>query len=550
MGRVKVQVKTLSEGAAKSLNYAFKDDKFLSYCEEDIEPVPTIFVGVDSKNGIAYWLHIDHAYVSSLGGKKTIALSRNQFIKTGSTEFIDAWADILDGYARKFKQVEEVEKVFKTLNGITTPSSELPEESLANIHIFLDSLNSLMEEETPPVKGVYFPGIWKIGLAYSKYTDSELEYVLYPIPYTRNDIQVKKLDKGLFDQIRKGIPGSILIGHSRENPIEDDPKVYAKKVVGDQLERVLDLKLLNHTGSKVLATEFICAFIDKFQEQLGLENSGHYPVERIAKGFNVYVPIWVEETTLLLLTENKLFRARSESGDSRLWNLSSLEGLMNSSQRSLVREKVNGRMKRGEISTGSYPLHEDEELPIRIFEELLRFIMRGKAAKIDKMYRGTATSIGIADGQLSMVDIKHNLTLYFRGLKKSYETLTQNNFPALRGKLKLWGGANRIFMHLETTQRLASFTDVGARYVYLKDQSNRALRVDFIDSGVEWQELHNKLMEVRSSSGQTLKHKGTIYRAISFGGQLLSILDNKTPIFVSAYELLQENLNEYLMSDP
>jgi len=64
IGKVEIQIKTLSDAELKSPKYQC-DLPFLSHCETSLLPV--ILIPVNAKHELAYWLHMDREILEDLG---------------------------------------------------------------------------------------------------------------------------------------------------------------------------------------------------------------------------------------------------------------------------------------------------------------------------------------------------------------------------------------------------------------------------------------------------------------------------------------------------
>jgi len=100
----------------------------------------------------------------------------------------------------------------------------------------------------------------------NRYQNSSISYTLYPIPFNNNDVQIKEVNKTLYEQLKH--EGLGFTGHFVENPIKRRPKEYAIEIVKSKTLKIWGNRLLDHKGNEFLAREFIFAFIDNFSQQL------------------------------------------------------------------------------------------------------------------------------------------------------------------------------------------------------------------------------------------------------------------------------------------
>ena len=189
------------------------------------------------------------------------------------------------------------------LADVINPAYGRTDARFVNIHYFLDELNGYLDNAFSIVKQIFYPNTWKLGFAYFQYEDSRLAYSLYPIARNRNDVQIKEINKTLLNKIkRERLDFSTL---TSRNPLETNPKVYAKEVVHQKTSDIIKRRWLKHSGSEYLAKEFIFAFIDRFHIPMGLELKDKYSLEEIEKAIDTYLPLWLKFSHDLLLRKKR-----------------------------------------------------------------------------------------------------------------------------------------------------------------------------------------------------------------------------------------------------
>lgn len=445
-GTLKVQVKKLSIKNAKKKQHSFKNDKFLSYCRESMDWIPILFIGVDLQESKAFWLHIDHDFLSKNGNKKTIKLKENQVIESGNSNFIKDWENIIALYCSKADEFEKYKKAFSILSDIITPALGKADNQFIKIHYFLDEINSYLDYKYSIVKQIFYPKTWKLGLAYYQYEKSKLVYTLYPIPQNRNDVQIKEVDKNLHDKIQE--EGLGFTGHFFENPVETQPKEYAKEIINSKVKKIIEAKLLNHSGSEFLAKEFIFAFIDKFYIQMGLEQRNEYLISEIEEAFHRYLPFWLKISYDLLFSEDRNnFKARVSSGSIRYYDPDRI-GEIKEEELKEIKQKIE------EILKKNTPVPQirmrNEQFSFRIFMEFFNFLKQSKkeivrpykAKNFSRLKNGNNSDYNT----FSKNDLKSNLKIFFDNLIDTYEVILKNNFPMLKNELSLFGEADTILI--------------------------------------------------------------------------------------------------------
>lgn len=379
---LKVQIKKLSKDSIKKLKYSFQNDKFLSYCKESFDYIPIIFIWVDIESQKAYWLHIDKSFIDDLKWSKTIKLDSKKLIDYSNDNFINDWQNLIEIYKSKSEEFEKYKKAFSILWDVINPALWVSKEFFKNIHIFLDTLNSYFDNEFSIVKSRFYPNQWKIWLAYYEYKPNTITYTLYPIPYNKNDVQIKEIWNDIKRQIEMQNLG--FVWHFAENPIETRPKEYAKEQIKEKTLKVIENKLLNHTWNDFLAREFIFAFIDEFYEQMWLEKwKDIYSIEEIKNWFYNFLPLWLEESHNFLFEKNRNnYKERLQN-----WRVQFLDPNCISEiiwdEKNIIKENVVKKLKDWKIKTKNYPIW-NKKFPFGIFVELFESI---KTVNIERLYK-------------------------------------------------------------------------------------------------------------------------------------------------------------------
>lgn len=549
IGNVKVQIKKLSKKNAKSLKHRFKNDKFLSYCRETTDWIPIIFIGVDLDKNTAYWVHIDDALLSSLGSSgKTINLNDKDIISQGDDSFVNKWLEILDDYSTKSSKFEEYKKSYSILADIVTPALGISRDYFINIHVFLDSLNDSLEKDFPIVKQFYYPNIWKLGLAYYKYTGEELAYTIYPIAHDKNDVQIKEIDKYIHDKVQA--QGLGFTGHFRENPIAVNPIKYSYTVLESKLKEVLQLKALNHTGNEFLAKEFVFAFVDNFHTQLGLEIKDEYSLEEIQFGYNVYMPIWIEESLKFMVSINRnnikerIIR-RPIDPDSML-NEIMLE------ERVKIKDIIERRIKNEELETRSY-ITEHNKLPFRTFVEFSKYLQAAKVKEVKRLYkkkdfdRLRKLNSNYVYNVHSKEDVIYNFGLFLENLQPVFNTLINNNFPKLRNSIKLWHGANKVLIYLELKSQYVGMDSPRIHMIFLNSDDDE-VSVELIKDESEWDVLKKASSYENIQEEKLIEYNGKSYsinKPTFSSSSVFDFIYSETPMFDFINDSLESAFSKY-----
>jgi len=295
------------------------------------------------------------------------------------------------------------------------------------------------------VKKVYFPLAWKLGVAYYIYEDKELTYSLFPIEINKNDVQIKEINKILFEQMRDD--GFGFIGNYAENPIKNRPKDYAYEIIEHRMERIIDNKILNHENM-FLAHEYLFEFVEKFHIQLGIEIKDEYEIFEVENAFYNYLPIWVIETVKFMIRVNR--NGVTKISDC-LYRRPFFDPLLlipqiMSDERTEITEIVEKNVKAG-VRIPSIPLG-NERYPFGMFVDFITYLKFNDVKKVTRIYApkdyrrpgGTIYKVWSEDA------LKYNLKEFFNNFPKIYNEIIDKNFPSLSTELSLFTGVSRIII--------------------------------------------------------------------------------------------------------
>ena len=537
-GELRAQVKKLKKGSKNKLS--FRNYKFLEHCRVSIDWTPIILIGVDLENREAYWLHIDSHFLSQGGDRKTITFVENQVIKSGTSEFIKSWEKIIAIYYSKHREFEKNKKLFFMLSDVFNPAYGKTDQNFVNIHYFLDELNGYLDHTLPIVKQIFYPNTWKLGFAYFQYENSSLAYSLYPIAQNQNDVQIKEINRTLFNKIKRdGLGFSTL---ASRNPIKTNPKEYAKEVLHRKTSQIIKEKLLEHSGSSFLAKEYVFAFIDQYRIQMGLEQKDTYSLEEIEMAFYTYLPFWLKfSADISSYPPNQTLEGK------KIYFLSQIRRI-NGDKLNEVKRSVEKALQ------GNEPVPEiqimDERgyssLSFGLFLEFLHFLKQTRQREIGRPYKKKDFSIlkdGTADwvwNLFSKKDTDQNLKVFFKHLLEVYDAILRNNFPALRDELPLFGEADTILVSWDLSDQ---YDHNGPTYYmyYLKSKTERKrVQIKLITK----EDIKRYELGYPSSKG-TIRFENEEYQLLISEYGELDFIYNHTPMLSFIYEKLKERIDEY-----
>lgn len=483
VGRLYVQAKTLP------VNHKLKfrcPVSFFSSCELN----PCLLFGVDNQAEKVYWLYFDSEITKGIDFRKnkytkTISFRPNQYFKKGkqNQSYVREWEKIVKSNQSKLRSFDELKKAHEIILKESNKAVGRTKSEFVKLHAFVDRLNESLENEFLIIKKHFYPRIWKIGIAVYEYKPEKVSYALYPIPLDKNDVQIKEIDKNLHDRIQK--EGLGFTGHFVENPIKVRPREYVKEVIASKTFKIIENKLLNHSGNKLLARETIFNFVSHFYDRMGLSKKDEYKIKEVK-------------------------------------------------QNPWIRQMSNTQM-----------LHiNGKQINLRLFFEFLDFLEKSQT-NIAGVYKEKDFSRIPKGGWIwdvfSKKDAEYNLNIIFDNLVAVYQTIIVNNFPLLENELSLFGAANIVAVSWDVKDEYQGF-DSGPTYkmYYLRSKSMGTKHAIKVLNDVEAREFM-----ALDFSKREINFRGGRYEILSIKSSVLDFLYEDTPMLNLVYQILRERLKEY-----
>lgn len=305
IGTLEVQVKGLTK-IPKKLTYSVSKN-FLELCKRNTLPIILFVVYVNEDR--AYWVHMDKSkcneYLTLIIKKDSnslsIPLDENNYLSKDdnktSIKLIEQLTNIvtnmnikLDNYEIIEKRLIDAEKLNAEIDKYSDVLIGKSDEIYKDIHIFLDYYNNLLDRDFKAIKEYLYPHCWKVGIGIYNFTNKTLGYVLYPISFDSNDVQIKKINKDYRDmeQLWREYNAIKMRSHFAENDILTRPEQYAYELIGDDLFATIgDIKINFLVKDFYLANEVIFDFIAKCHIPLNLDpNKDRYYLPEIEALFN------------------------------------------------------------------------------------------------------------------------------------------------------------------------------------------------------------------------------------------------------------------------
>lgn len=534
IGKIEVQIKKLSDDNITNPKCQC-DKKFLSYCEGNI--LPTFLIAVDTINNIAYWLFVDRDLLKSLkiqGNSVNINIPIENKITKNTTDYLAKWKSVIKNY--KFRiivydiHVTELKKLQKAYNILSTKSitilgSEKPE--FEKIHRFLDKTNFLLETDFSIVKRIFYNSCWKLGFAYSGYSQNSVSYVLYPINFDKNDLQIKELSRSLIKGLNE--EGLEFRSYNGVNPIEIRPVEHAKELISEYIKKIFKSKLLpiRHVS---LYREIIFSFIDKFHECLGLRIKDRYSINEIKDSLNNYLPIWLEEA---FKSQKKLLRGQ-------YINIDYVNHPICKKDIDKLDKKIKERIKNNQLSTNDF-LIGSEKYPINLIIEALTFLSLNHIVELERLYiPPTYDRLGRRPfiwSEYSSEDIRKNLNIFYKELAQVYDSVIEDFFPSLKSKLEFFANFDKLVVIVNYKEEdYESQPYIHSYYLKNKDKRETDIKIYMINDNIP--NIDDFKSEVYISEQK--------YILISHDTNYKFPFYNNLPLLSEVYELLEKRFDVFL----
>lgn len=275
IGKIVVQVKSYPKKYIGKSKFDFPTSLF-AYANNI--PTDLVFLfAVDKRNGIAYWKHISADLIKRYADKcsqKTINLSFDEFEVVNNrnvSQSILKWKDLYKKLADLIElsegNINENEQLRKLMNGLQNSNLSIGKNEVINLQKFIDEYNYLLDHEFIEIKNHFFKNSWKIGVAIFEYTQNSLSYLMFRIPYGANDLIIKEIPIDKVSEMESLT--RTLYRNCVENSISQSPKIYALKLIRDDVERIMKNKNILFLTPEI-ANEYIFDFINKEGRSLKL----------------------------------------------------------------------------------------------------------------------------------------------------------------------------------------------------------------------------------------------------------------------------------------
>jgi len=539
VAKLEVQVKKLPDnyGASPRLPINLSIFGYASITTSN----PVLLIGVDVHEKRAYWYHIPMDITPPSGQDTvTIHFPLTQLIDGTDTRYAIEWVAISQEHHRKLIGYDTLQRtLLEVLKRSTLSTAGASSPGFPKIHEFLDELNSLLDGRFAVVKRRFYPGCWKVGLAYRDFSPTSVTYVLYPIRSEENQAQIKTINaaQNLFSI--RGVRA-----YFRENPISERPRKHAIEVIEDQMNQVLEGKLLDHRGSDVLAIEFMFAITDRFAKQMGLVKKDAFALTEIENAFYCHLPFWVDEAIRFMVREKRngvtspvqcLYRKPYFNPDMFSHQIMP-EEMKQLDELVATRMRCNDPVPKIPIGC--------EHLPFGFFDEYRSILIANGATEIHRLYDPPDFSRIPQGGPFwdaySPESAERNLRALFTDFPRTYFGIVEQNFPQLKLDLPPFRGATRIIAFFEAKDEIGLYPSLTLYYLKREDESD--LHIELYRTG------ENPTFETKVSRAFHDRHtdlEGKAYECIAESSRGMQFKFDELPLFDLVYEELQGAFRNY-----
>lgn len=552
IGKLEAQVKTLPP--KHNLKYPCPVS-LLAYAE-DVAISPVLLLLVDNITKKIYWLHLSKHFVKNLDHKKnketkTINIIESQYFSERTRRYIDDWIGIILYYKTVFSEYEENKDKYDLLLNLPNEAIGQTNDDIVQIHQFLDEINYLLDHDFNIVKKIWYPNHWKIGIAIYDSKPSSISFALYPIPFNRNDAQIKYVNNALHK-----IQSNYYSVHTKINPILENPREHAYKLIYDRIKKILEYRILDHAVDSNLATEFIFSFVDKFHRQMGLETKDTYNIEEISFAFYKFLPLWVEEAVNFIVEKKRNGMERISDCLSRnrygikmpFFDPNSLAINIIRDEHDFVVQRVRERLQSGYTAGKFYPIGNNE-FGFNIFVESLTFIKSKGIEVVKRLYKSKdwerlMTHEGWIYNIWSSRDLQYNLELFWNNVIIAYDEIVKLNFNNIARELSFYREANKFFVWHSTKESYTNFGDVPTYGMcFLKGSGPKVIRILSEEKGQELAEAIENQLQRGIVQFEGVNYE--LYKGTYIVHSCLRFIYDDYPMLDFIYSLLKDRLKEY-----
>lgn len=450
----------------------------------------------------------------------------------------------LQFYDPLIEEMKNLPEKYRLLLENSDPLLRLERNEFKNIHRFLDRLNTYLDTDFSIVKDLYYDSCWKLGIAYNNYSEGSITYLLYPINYFKNDLQIREIS----DKLKNELRGYVETGIGPTNPIHFQPENCAKELVIKKVTEICDKKLLPLSNVS-LFREVTFGFIDNLHECLGLKVKNSYTVREVRHSFYAYFPIWVDE-----VLSNENINLGYHPLFSPYIDPAFLLHQLNQEKKEEIDKRVNERIRNCQFNNRNLVLGT-RNFPLKLIADFLGNPSLNDFNEINRLYipknfdRPTISHYSWSHN--TPEEVLENIKIFFNEFPNVYDTTIDYCFPKLKQELRFFNDFDTLIVVIEVHDNYTNNNNEYStwcpliEYYYLRaEESNAKKEIKIFMKDRDHIPI-NREMDFKSK----IWIDGKSYTIVkSKGPGMLGFIFDRLPMFDYLYKTLSERMSNFFVT--
>lgn len=554
-GKMEIQVKFLPKKNRKRPKKAC-GSRFLLYCR-DVAQLPVMFLAVDISSDVAHWLHISPEFVEGLGDRLNqesvqLEFPSENIISLENRSYLEDWRLISERRCEALRKYGAYSRIAE----LATPALGRRGHDIGQLQRFVDELNQQTEEKFLVVKNRFVRNCWKIGIAYSEYKDSTINYVLYGVPRGYNDLLVKEITPEVAQKL--DTEGMLFTRCDNHNPIAGDPEGYARSLISNIVVDIVNERRLDHSGSSFLASEVISSVMEILMMSAREPPSKGYALSKVwemcKRYMTPYGPHAISNPRDPRVVE--YMRTGRDPRPTRHEEprpmLERLKDTANRHQRSNVpltvsiRDWIQNGLSFEWVIPGSW-------LPFGLFVESFEYLKGRGETEVNAPYRFPLPSpksyMPRAYESWSAEDIEDDVRTFLRNFPLVFERLVANNFPGISSYVSRFKNRQTFIVYTLDVKTGRSCSESKGRYgIFATDEGAKAeIKLIRGDESPGAAEALKRLENPTAS--RDFSFEGQTCQLVRGGGVNVSTFAAQAPVLTMAYDQIIFELEGYFQTE-
>ncbi len=300
-GKITVQIKTYPQKYTGQAKFDFPTS-LLAYAQKCSSEL-VFLIAVDNVQKTAYWKYISTTIINDNLSKAnqqtiTIGFEKSEILsKENLEETIAHWKSLYQTQSNliinSVKINQENEELKSKLSKYQNPEFSIDKDYVVSLQKFIDTYNTLLDNEFRSIKNHYYFNTWKIGIALFECESNAISYIFYDIKNGKNDLIIKEIP---IDEVRNFSVYTEMYRNCMENVIHNSPESYAISLIKHKtIEFIKGKSVLFQTPE--IATEYIFDFIKREGNYINLQQEEQYILPNIKERLEVKFPNIINNNT-------------------------------------------------------------------------------------------------------------------------------------------------------------------------------------------------------------------------------------------------------------